>query len=118
MAKPYLQPGEVASLTAPAGGVKSGDGVVIGNLFAVATVDAAEAAEFEGALTGVWSLPKAAGAINAGARVWWDASAGNVVNASSAGLFPIGCAVQGAGTNDAIAAVRLDGIAVTAVPGA
>lgn len=114
MAKNYLQPGNVVTLTAPVGGVTSGDGVVVGNLFAVATADAEAGAEFEGALSGVWELPKAAGAIDEGAKVWWDTSPGNVVNATQAGAYPIGVAVKAAATNDATVRVRLDGVAVVA----
>lgn len=114
MAKNYVQPGSVVTLTAPAGGVKSGDGVVVNNLFVVAMGDAAEGAEFEGALTGCWTLPKAAGAINAGARVWWSVADGNVVGASAAGLYPVGTAIEAAGANDTTAVIRLDGVSVEA----
>jgi predicted RecA/RadA family phage recombinase len=117
MAKNYIQPGDVLTLTAPTGGVSSGDGVIVGNLFAVATGAAAEGAEFEGQMTGVWELPKAAGEILEGAAVWWDSGNGNIVNASSAGLFPIGAAVRHAETGDATVRVRLSGVPVTAVPG-
>ena len=117
MAKNYVAPGETVTLTAPTGGVVSGQGVVIGNLFAVATGSAAEGAEFEAALTGVWSLPKAAGAIDAGARVWFDASAGTIKNASASGLYPVGTAVAAALDAATTCAIRLDGVAVTAVPG-
>jgi predicted RecA/RadA family phage recombinase len=114
MAKTFIQEGAVLTLTAPTGGVSSGDGVIVGNLFAVATGDAAEAAEFEGALTGVWELPKAAGQILEGAKVWWNATNSEVANATGAGLWPIGVAAAGAATDDTTVRVRLDGIAMVA----
>jgi predicted RecA/RadA family phage recombinase len=58
----------VVTVTAPAGGVKSRD-VLVGNLIGICTYDAAEGAETELSLTGVWELAKASGQINAGAAV-------------------------------------------------
>ena len=57
----------------------------------------------------MFELPKATGAINARAVVWWDTSPGNVVNATQAGAYPIGIAVQAAGSSDATCRVRLNG---------
>ena len=54
---------------------------------------------------------------NAGAIVWFDNTNHNIVNASSAGLFPIGVAVTHAAINDATVRVRLNGVAVSAVAG-
>ena len=110
----FLQPGDVVTLTAPTGGVVSGNGYVVGALFVIAMGDAAQTVPFEGALTGVSILPKASGAIDEGAKVWWDTSPGNVVNATQAGAFPIGTAVAAAGVGDTTVNVRLDGVAVVA----
>jgi predicted RecA/RadA family phage recombinase len=117
MAKNYVQPGDVVTLTAPSGGVASGAGVVIGNLFAIATGAAAEGEQFEGQVTGCWRLPKAAGQIAEGAAVWWDATPGEVINTSAAGAYPIGTAIAGAATDDTSVVVRLSGIPVTAAAG-
>jgi len=54
----YLQPGNVVTLTAPVGGVRSGDGVLVGSLFGVAAFDAAEGAEVEINTTGVYDVAK------------------------------------------------------------
>jgi predicted RecA/RadA family phage recombinase len=61
----------------------------------------------------VFELPKASGQINEGAAVSWDNSAHNVV-APGSGKYPIGCAVQAAGTNDPTCRVRLNGVATAA----
>ncbi len=111
--KNFVQEGEVVTLTAPTGGVSSGDGIVVGNLFGVCTYDAAEATKVEVALIGVWQLPKASGQLNEGAKVSWDNSAHNVC-APGAGKYPIGVAVKAAGTSDATCVVRLDGVATAA----
>ncbi len=71
MARNFVSRGDYLTMIAAAGGVKSGVGVLIGNLFGIAMTDAAEGAEYEAAVTGVWDLPSA-GAINAGAAVYWE----------------------------------------------
>lgn len=114
MATNYAQPGETVTLLAPTGGVLSGAGMIVGNTFGVATYDAIEAAPVEVCLTGVWTLPKAAGVINEGAKVWWNNTLKVVVNATGAGFFPIGVAVEAALDAGATVKVRLDGIAVVA----
>jgi predicted RecA/RadA family phage recombinase len=112
--KNFIQPGKVITVTAPSGGVSSGDGIVVGALFGIVTTDAAEAAMVEIALTGVFELPKASGQSNEGAAVWWDTSPGEVVNATAAGAFPIGVAVAAAGSSDTTVRVRLNGVSVVA----
>lgn len=115
--KNYIQPGELIPVIAPAN-VKSGDLIVVGAFAGVCAYDADLGEEVEIALTGVFEFPKASGEINAAAPVWWDATTNhNVVNASSAGLFPIGVAVEHAATGDATVRVRLSGIPVAAVAG-
>ena len=45
-------------MTAPTGGIKSGEGRMFGGFFGVAHYDAAEAAPVEVGVAGVWVLPK------------------------------------------------------------
>lgn len=68
MAKNYIQDGSVLTLTAPAGGVKSGGIYAIGDLVVVAVADAAAGAEFAASTDGVWRLPATDG-LTAGASV-------------------------------------------------
>jgi predicted RecA/RadA family phage recombinase len=96
-------------------GCKSGELIVAGALTGAA--DAAAGDPVEVTLSGVWELPKASGQINEGAAVWFDNTTGHAIVNATAGVFPIGVAVQAAGTNDATCRVRLSGIPVTAVPG-
>lgn len=119
MATNFLKEGDVVTLTAPTGGIKSGEGFMSGALFAVAQYDAAEAAPVEGGIVGVWLLPKAGTPLTfaEGAAVFWDSATGTC-KASAAGFFKIGAAVAAAGANDTTVLVRLDGNSVTAVPGA
>jgi predicted RecA/RadA family phage recombinase len=111
--KNYIQAGEVITLPAPSGGVKSGDGVLIGSLFGVAAYNAAEGEDVEVSLEGVYELPKAAGAIDPGAKVYWVTADKNVSTADGSGANKlIGAATAAAGGSDAKARVRLNGIAI------
>lgn len=70
--KTFIQNGNVITVTAPTGGVASGDGVIIGSLFGVAAFTAAEDQAVEIATCGVYVLPKNLTAVIAqGARVAW-----------------------------------------------
>jgi predicted RecA/RadA family phage recombinase len=113
MAKNFIQPGDVVTVTVP-GSVKSGSLIVVGNLAGVCAYDAAGGAEVELAVTGVFELPKAIGQINEAARVWWSTADGNVKNATGTGLWPIGVAVKAASSTDTTVRVRLNGVAVVA----
>jgi predicted RecA/RadA family phage recombinase len=74
MSTNYVQPGNVLTLPAPTGGILSGAGFLAGNLFAVATKDqATDAAPVEGAVVGVFTLPKNnSEAMNRGDAIYWD----------------------------------------------
>ena len=54
----FLQPGDALDLLAPAI-VKSGAGMIVGSIFAVAAYDAAQGDPVTGHVVGVWRLPKA-----------------------------------------------------------
>jgi predicted RecA/RadA family phage recombinase len=112
--KNFIQNGHMISVTAPAGGVASGQGIVVGNLFGVAAKAAVEGEGVEIATTGVYELPKApATVIGQGARVAWDDAAKQVV-LPGAGLYPIGVAVLAAGNGATVVRVRLDGVSTIA----
>lgn len=70
MAKNYVQDGGTITLFAPAGGVTSGQVVVVETLVVVALVDAAEGEEFAARTDGVWSVPCTAG-LKTGVAVGW-----------------------------------------------
>lgn len=115
MAKNFIQPGDTLELTAPAGGVVSGNGYVIGSLFVVALTTAAAGELFRGKTTGVFELPKASGAtLSEGAAVYFDATDNEVTGTSAAGLYKIGAASAAAAGAAATALVRLDGVSVAA----
>lgn len=112
--KSFIQNGDVITVPAPTGGITSGDGMLVGNLFGVAATTAVEGEPAEVATTGVYSLPKAASAVLAlGARVSWDNTA-KAVTTPGTGRYPIGIAVEDAGNGATMIAVRLDGIGTAA----
>lgn len=113
----FIKPGDIVTYTAPAGGVVSGLAYLIGGLLVVATNTVAATLQFEGAATGVCNLVKVAGvAWTEGMVLYWDNTAKNVTTVSTAN-FRIGAAAAAQLSADVIGAVRLNGIAVTAVGG-
>ncbi len=110
----YILNGHLVRVTAPAGGIASGDALIVGNIFGIAAYSSAEGDPVELSTTGVFQLSKAsAAALAVGARVAWDSPAKEVTTLA-AGRFPIGVAVEAAGNSVTSVAVRLDGVATAA----
>lgn len=105
--KNYIQKGEVLTLVAPAA-VSSGDGLLVGSVFAVALSDAESGADVEAQVCGVFELPKASGAVTQGAKLYWDNTAKDVTTTSTSNTL-IGVAVEAAASGDATVIVRLNG---------
>ena len=103
--KNFVQQGENLTLTAPRT-LTSGAGFLVGSIFAVASNAAANGAPVVGVTEGVFDLPKATGAITAGAKVYWDNTAFNVSTTATNNTL-IGVATQAAASNDATARVKL-----------
>jgi len=76
--KNYICEGDRIQNIAPAGGVKSGDLHIIGAKVAVAMTDALEGETYVSMTEGVFEVPKAAGTITIGAKVYLDETAKNV----------------------------------------
>ncbi len=83
----FIQSGKVLSLVAPAGGVLSGEFVVVGGLHGFAITDAAEGAIVSVSREGVFSASKASVEIHQGDPLFWDA--GNKVFTTVAQDDPI-----------------------------
>lgn len=91
----------------PSAAVAAGDVVVLNDLVAVAPVAIAANALGAVSVEGVWSMPKATGAINQGALVYWDATAGNITTTSS-GNKRAGKAAKAAASGDATVQVLIN----------
>ena len=105
--KNFIQPGDTLSLTAPYT-LLSGDGFLVGSLFAVASADAANGAAVEGATTGVFELKKTnAQAWTAGALIYWDNAAKECTTVPTSNKL-IGVAAEAASNPTAKGRVRLN----------
>jgi predicted RecA/RadA family phage recombinase len=107
--KNYIQPGHALTLVAPYD-VVSGDGLLVGSIFGVASHDALSGAEVEAQLTGVLDLAKVASqAWTAGAKVYWDNTAKRATPVASGNTL-IGVAVLavGSGAEEVIGRARLN----------
>jgi predicted RecA/RadA family phage recombinase len=105
----YIQPGHAITLAAPYD-IASGDGLLVGAIFGIATHDALSSAEIEAQLTGVVEITKVASqAWTAGAKVYWDNTARRATNVASGNTL-IGVAVLavGAGAEETVGRVRLN----------
>lgn len=120
MARTYIAPGDVLTLTAPTGGVVAGTAYLIGGLLVIAQTTAAQTLPFDAYVTGVHSVTKVGSqAWTEGAVVYWDNSAKNFTTVSTAN-YRAGIAVVavGSGAGETVGVVRLNGLGVTAVGGA
>lgn len=85
--KNYVQPGKVMTVTLAAA-VLSGEGMVVGDLFGVATGKGAIGEQIELALQGVYKLakPTAGGSGHAqGTKLYWDAANKQVTESDGGG---------------------------------
>lgn len=98
------------ALVAPSGGVVALRGVLIGAIFAVAMIDAAEGAEFIGRTRGVFELAATAHAstqaMSAGDTAYWDDSTKKITKTAT-GNQAIGVIVEDKATTDTTAIVAL-----------
>jgi predicted RecA/RadA family phage recombinase len=91
----------------PTSAVAAGGVVVLNDLVTVAPVAIAANALGAVAVDGVWSMPKATGAIGQGALVYWDATAGNITTTSS-GNKRAGKAAKAAASGDTTVQVLIN----------
>jgi predicted RecA/RadA family phage recombinase len=105
--KAYVQPGKSLTVTAPAGGVLSGQGILIGTLFGIAQYDAVEGAELEILTEGVVEIGKTSALqIDVGDRLFWDAT-NKVVNKTATAQVCVGIAVAAAANPSGSVRIKL-----------
>jgi predicted RecA/RadA family phage recombinase len=106
--KNFIQPGCTVTVDSPAGGVSSGEGVLIGALFGIAAFSAPAAAPLEIATEGVFDLPKVTGETFAqGQKAYWDSTAKKVTSTVGSNAW-IGVALQGVNGSATKVRVRLN----------
>ena len=104
----FIQPGDSLAVAVPyAGGVLSGQGVLVGALFGVAAVDGAQNASVDCETRGEFELTKEpALAISQGARVFWD-NTNRRITTTATGNFQVGLCTVAALAADAMVRVML-----------
>ncbi|MDD9745523.1 MULTISPECIES: DUF2190 family protein [Marinovum] len=105
--KNYVQAGNVLTFTAAAT-VTAGQGVLEGALFGVAATNAALGDDFEAAVTGVFELPKAAGALAKGQKAYWSSANANVTGTATGNTL-IGAVTEAAAGTATVVSIRLNG---------
>src|ERR1700733_7695471 len=107
----FIKHGKTLTCIAPSGGWASGDGVVIGSAFGIASTNAVQGADCEIVLEGVFALPKVSGAISQGENCYWLVTGGpslGEVTTIASGAMLIGIASDPALTGAATVNVRLN----------
>ena len=106
----FVQPGNTITLIAPYA-VASGDGLLVGSIFGVASGTAALGEAVETAVEGVYDLKKVASqAWAAGDKIYWDNTAKNTTKTlTSNTLIGVATEAVAGGATDLIGRVRLNG---------
>ena len=113
MAKNFLSDGKVVELTAPVGGVVSGNCYQVGRFVGVATVTVAAGAKFNLGVEGIWALNKTtAEPWTEGMAVYFNTGTGLASSLSTGGNLLLGGAVAAAVNPSTTCAVRLNGVTV------
>lgn len=103
--KNFVQPGDVVTVTAPTGGVTSGQLVIVAAIVGVASTTQLAGADVELATTGVFDLAKnPPDALTVG-QVAKVATGSNII--ATAGTLGIGWVLQAAGAGSTTARVKL-----------
>ena len=107
--KTYVQPGNTITPTAPYA-VASGDGLLVGSIFGVASGTAALGETVEAALTGVFDVTKIGSqAWTVGAKVYWDDTNKRCTTvATDNSLIGVAIEAVASGAGDTIGRVRLN----------
>lgn len=103
----FVQPGKIVSVTAPRA-LNSGDPALVGVIFGIAEAPAASGASVPLRRVGVFTVPKATGAITQGAALYWD-NTNFVVTTTASGNTKVGAALTAQASGDATVQVILSG---------
>lgn len=103
--KNYIQPGDILDLTVPEGGLASGQGVLVGALFGVATTSGQEGDRVAVSVSGVFELPKVQGsALAEGAKAYWNGAA---ITGAANGSTMVGHVTEHSATDAGTVRVRV-----------
>lgn len=107
MATNYIQEGKSLNYTPSGADVASGDFVLIGMIGAIAKTAIADGKTGAVHLSGVFSVPKASGAVTQGAKLYWSTANSNLTTTAS-GNTVVGVAAEAAASGDANVKILLN----------
>lgn len=107
MATNFVQEGKSLNYTPSGSDVASGDFVLIGAIGGVAKTDIADGKTGAVHVCGVFSVPKASGAVTQGAKLYWD-STNSVLTTTASGNTIVGVAAEAAASGDANVRILLN----------
>lgn len=110
--KNFVQPADFVTIATPSGGVSSGQGVLIGALFGVATKTAFAGEKLSIMTEGAFDLPKHSGdSFAVGDKVYFNATESTLTSTATNNKW-IGVALFTAAGSAATARIRLNGVAI------
>lgn len=107
MATNYVQEGKALNYTPSGADVASGDFILIGALGAIAKSNIADGKTGAVHVCGVFSVPKASGAVTQGAKLYWNSTNSNLTTTASGNTF-VGIAAEAAASGDASVKILLN----------
>lgn len=110
--KNMIHDGTKLEWIAPAGGVVSGQGYIVGDMFAIASYSASEGEKVSGDIVGTFTMDMVlADVASSGDLGYWDDTAKKVTLAAAAGANEmIGCYAEDKANNKTNLEFRLNGI--------
>jgi predicted RecA/RadA family phage recombinase len=109
--KNNVQAGKTLTVAAPRT-VLSGEGVLVGNIFGIASDDATSGANLEIVTEGVFDITKDTDTFSQGDKVYWDNSAFKATSDAGANKL-IGVAIQAQLTGDSTARTKLNEVSTS-----
>ena len=107
MSTNYVQDGKSLNYTPSGSSLVSGAFVLIGVIGAIAKTDIADGKTGAVHIGGVFSVPKATGAVTQGAKLYWDATASKLTTTASGNTI-VGVASEAAASSDATVKILLN----------
>lgn len=107
MATNFVQEGKTLNYTASGADISSGDFVLIGALGGVAKTNIADGKTGAVHVSGVYSVPKASGAVTQGAKLYWNSTNSNLTTTATGNTF-VGVAAEAAASGDANVKILLN----------
>lgn len=107
MATNFVQEGKALNYTPSGADVASGDFVLIGTIGGVAKTDIADGKTGAVHVSGVFSAPKASGAVTQGAKLYWNSTNSNLTTTASGNTI-VGVAAEAAASGDANVKILLN----------